>query len=266
MQLTEQLAKKVLEAVDQGLVHGLGEPIPGQMCIEAAVCFAMGMPHNDKPSCVGSAVRDFKIGLNDSDWSSDQARAKGLRKLAIAQLGSDQIDQQKFTELLLLKTIQQLAPLLFREMAKKASADDAAKLEAHAVACAGATELQQGVEVLSAALQLASALDLDLARARALALARALDLDLALALDRALARALALALDLARARALALALDLARARARALDLDRALDLARAYDLAYDEALALLANIGLECLKELGSPGCQWLGLCEDPNR
>jgi hypothetical protein len=187
------------------------------------------MHHNDKPSCVGSAVRDFKIGLNDSDWSSDQARAKGLRKLAIAQLGSDQIDQQKFTELLLLKTIQQLAPLLFREMAKKASADDAAKLEAHATACAGVTELQQGVEVLREALRFACA------RARARALARALDL------TRALVHALALTRDLDLARAYALALDLAR----------------------DEAFTLLADIGLECLKELGSPGCQWLGLCEE---
>src|ERR1700757_5200922 len=70
-----------------GLSHGLG--IRGQqVCIEAAICQVLDLPHGDDPGCVDDAVRSFKITLNDSNWSSPQARAKGLRDLGLAQLGS----------------------------------------------------------------------------------------------------------------------------------------------------------------------------------
>ena len=95
-------------------VPASGKPIAGQMCIEAAVCFALGLPHGDEPPCVGKAVREFKIKLNDCNWSSNAARAKGMRKLAIAQLGSDVIDQVRFAELLALKTIQRIVPKAMR--------------------------------------------------------------------------------------------------------------------------------------------------------
>ena len=58
------------------------------MCVEAAVCYAYDLPHSDKPPCVGNAVREFKIRLNDCNWSSSKARARGMRRIAIAQLGS----------------------------------------------------------------------------------------------------------------------------------------------------------------------------------
>jgi hypothetical protein len=82
------VATKVLDCVRAGLVSGVGKPIPGQMCVEAAVCFALGLPHGDDPKCVAQSLRRLKIKLNDSNWSSDQARAKGLERLALAQLGS----------------------------------------------------------------------------------------------------------------------------------------------------------------------------------
>ena len=96
IKLSRAIARKVLSIVDAGLVDGKGNPIPGQMCVEAAVCYALGLPHGDNPPCVGQAVRAFKIRLNDSEWSSAQARAAGMRKLAVAQLGSDTVDQAKF--------------------------------------------------------------------------------------------------------------------------------------------------------------------------
>ena len=86
--ITREIAAKVLEVVDCGLVKGVGRPEPGAMCVEAAVCYAMGMPHGDDPSCVSRALRSLKITLNDKRWSSERVRAKGLRRLAIAQLGS----------------------------------------------------------------------------------------------------------------------------------------------------------------------------------
>src|SRR5689334_18046429 len=98
MEYTVDHARRILEVVDAGITHGLGRPIPGEMCIEAAVCYALGEPHGDDPSCVAPAVRAFKIRLNDSRWwSSNAARAKGLRELAVAQIGTRRtLDEQRF--------------------------------------------------------------------------------------------------------------------------------------------------------------------------
>src|SRR5689334_18036278 len=96
-EITETVARKVLTVVDAGLSAGVGVAEPGKMCVEAAVCFALGLPHGDDPDCVSRAVRSLKIRLNDSNWSSNEARAKGLRRLALIQLGSrDAIDDKEF--------------------------------------------------------------------------------------------------------------------------------------------------------------------------
>lgn len=86
--ITREIARRVLETIDAGLIGGMGEPIPGQMCVEAAVCFALGMEHSDDPKCVAPSLRALKISLNDIDWPNEQARAKGLRRLGLIQLGS----------------------------------------------------------------------------------------------------------------------------------------------------------------------------------
>ena len=117
MKITETQMKKVLDAIAPGLCAGLGNPIPGQMCVEAAVCFALGLPHGDNPSCVGSAVRAFKITLNDSSWSSNTARAKGMRKLALAQIGSDTLDQMAFGQACFIRGTQTLLPYVLRKSA-----------------------------------------------------------------------------------------------------------------------------------------------------
>src|SRR5689334_17575355 len=87
-EITHEIAAKVLKTVDAGLVVGVGKPTPGQMCVEAAVCYALGLPHGDDPGSVSPSLRSLKIRLNDSGWSSKEARAAGLRRLALAQLGS----------------------------------------------------------------------------------------------------------------------------------------------------------------------------------
>ena len=103
-----KLARRVLEVVDKGLCNGVGHPIPGQMCVEAAVCYAMGKPHGDKPSCVNDEVRWAKITLNDMNWPSEEKRAEGLRRVAIAQLGSDQIEKGKFKEKLISNLLRDI--------------------------------------------------------------------------------------------------------------------------------------------------------------
>lgn len=112
--LTREQLKLYHEILDRGLCNGVGDP-GGQMCIEAAVCQALGLPHGDNPRCVEPAVRAYKITLNDSAWSSPEARGAGLRKLGLAQLGSKGvIDGPAFAPRLAEATIRELIPALFR--------------------------------------------------------------------------------------------------------------------------------------------------------
>lgn len=94
--ITVAVARKVLKVVDAGLGTGLGDPKLGKMCVEAAVCYAMGEVHGDHPRCVTHAIVKTKININDHDVfeifdngvKNNKLRAKVLRRLAIAQLGS----------------------------------------------------------------------------------------------------------------------------------------------------------------------------------
>jgi hypothetical protein len=116
--VTRAVAKRVLQVVNAGLVSGIGNPKPGQMCVEAAVCYAMGLPHGDKPNCVSPALRALKIRLNDSFWSSDTARTDGLRRLAIAQLGSAGfLDESEFIKRVMGLVIRKMFPRTFRAVA-----------------------------------------------------------------------------------------------------------------------------------------------------
>ncbi len=137
--IDRSVAIKLLEVVDAGLVRGVGKPIPGQMCVEAAVCYALGQPHGDEPACVSPVLRALKIRLNDSAWSSDKARAKGMRRLALAQLGSaGALNEKQFLERVVEMTISKIVPRALRSAASmKANATHAEKLEAAAKKCEG---------------------------------------------------------------------------------------------------------------------------------
>jgi hypothetical protein len=121
-EITLDQARRVLEVVDVGLCKWIGNPVPGHMCVEAAVCYALGQPHGDKPECVNAAVRRFKIVLNDAKWSSNQARSAGMRKLAIAQLGTSDpsFGDKRFVEVLVEQTIRKIVPHALRAAAKTA--------------------------------------------------------------------------------------------------------------------------------------------------
>jgi hypothetical protein len=111
IEITKELVAKIDETLSHGLSHGLGKPIPGQMCVEAAICYSLGLDHSDDPKCVDSAIRALKIRLNDSSWSSDFARSKGMRNLAILQLGTvDNFDQKEFVEKLAMFTCTDFLP------------------------------------------------------------------------------------------------------------------------------------------------------------
>lgn len=112
----ENVVTKVIKTVKRGLVCGLGEPTPGKMCVEAAICYAYGLPHGDHPPCVEGTIADLKIELNDQEWSSDRARAKGLLKIAIAQLGSKDMDIRVFHKEIRKYYFGKILPEYMREM------------------------------------------------------------------------------------------------------------------------------------------------------
>lgn len=119
--ITEQNAIRVLEVVDKGLTYGLGNPKPGKMCVEAAVCFAFGERHDDNPKCVDGYLVGFKIDLNDQEaWKSKLSRARGLRRLAIAQLGTaDKFDDVRFQKLVIDLVARTILPNMIRADASR---------------------------------------------------------------------------------------------------------------------------------------------------
>ena len=170
--LTPLLVSNVLQVVDKGLVRGVGTPKPGNMCVEAAVCYAMGLPHGDEPTCVSPVIRKFKIRLNDSNWSSPKARSKGMRRLAILQLGTrEDFNDVEFAQRLAFKTITTFLPDILRkagffdhalacekalnlktaDAAANAAADAAAKAAADAAAYDAAYAAKAAADAASAA-------------------------------------------------------------------------------------------------------------------
>jgi len=73
--------------IAQGLCAGMHSD-SGQVCIEAAISLALGEGLRDEPSCVHPRISELTITLNDNEWSSSEARAQGLYKLGLAQLGT----------------------------------------------------------------------------------------------------------------------------------------------------------------------------------
>lgn len=111
------LAKRILRLLDFGLSMGMGVPAPGQMCVEAAVAYAMGENHNDHPKCVKRSVARVKIALNDNGtFDGDIDRARILRRVAIAQLGSiePEFDEVLFIKFLGRELVRRCAPAMIR--------------------------------------------------------------------------------------------------------------------------------------------------------
>lgn len=221
-------ARKLQSIIDVGLVSGMGRTEPGQMCVEAAVCFALGLPHGDDPKCVAQAVRLYKIRLNDAMWSSPAARAKGLRRVAVAQLGSlGVVNDRAFAELVAAKTIRVILPIALRAVASvHQDAEHKDALEQVATRCAAEGSRQIAI----------SARDVAQAARRAAWNKYGADDAAAFAADDAADYAFAAAADYAAA-------------------------ARCF-ATRDEVLMLGAEICLEALRELDSPGVALLDQIE----
>jgi hypothetical protein len=278
LEMTREIAMKVRDTVDAGLSHGKGQPVPGQMCVEAAVCFAMGLPHGDNPTCVAPVLRYLKIGLNDRQWSSKAARAKGLRRLAVAQLGSaGHLDEQEFRRRVVDMTIRRSVPSALRSAAK-VNPQHAEALEAAAVRCdqegtresaRNANDVARKVRADAAAYAAYAAYAYAAAAADAAAYAAyAAYAYAAAAADAAAyaayaAYAYAAAADAAYAYAAAAADAAAYAAYAAYAYAAAADAAAADAAAADArdtSLAEYAEWVVEILIDMQAPGCEWLDL------
>jgi hypothetical protein len=245
-----RIATKVLEVVDAGLVSGVGKPIPGQMCVEAAVCYALNLPHGDDPECVSRALRSLKIKLNDSGWSSNTARTKGLRRLALVQLGSrNHLDDKEFAKRVAELAIRKQVPIALRAAASinKQPLHKQALLNA-----ANKCEIEGSRQ---------SALD---AREIAREARRAAYADAAADAAAAVAAAAyaATAADAATAAYAATAADAAAYVAAAAAADAAAAVAADAAAARDKILSDFAEDVVQILIDMKVPGVQWLPLTE----
>jgi hypothetical protein len=241
--ITEAIAIKVRDTVDAGLVSGVGQPIPGQMCVEAAVCYALGLPHGDDPPCVSRALRSLKIGLNDAQWSGAQSRAKGMRRLALAQLGSrDALDDRELMRRVTEMTIRVSVPSALR-CAAKLNPKHSDALEAAAVRCereGTPNSARAAAAAADAAYAAANAADAVYAAADAV-------------------YAAAYAADAVYA-AYAYAAAAAYAYAASNAVYAAADAVYAADAARDASLSDYAERVVQILIDMNAPGCQWLSL------
>jgi hypothetical protein len=221
-EITREAAAKVLKIVDAGLIHGGGKKaIAGQVCVEQAVCMGLGLPFSDNPSCVAPVLRSLKIKLNDGPWSSNQARARGLRRLALAQIGSrDRLNETEF-----VRRVVDIALRISCPQALRAAAS-ARKDKDHIAALIAAAARCETEGTFEAALE---------ARAAAIA-----------------ARAAALAAALAAPAAAHAAFSASSAAADAAGADAA--------DARDKSLAVYAESVVQLLIEMKAPGVQWLDL------
>lgn len=108
-------AQKIWRLIDKGLTSGLGRPVPGEMCVEALVSYVMGEEHGDQPRCVMSAVNGDKIAINDKcKWSSNRARGKGMKRFAIAQLGTKGMNEKLYRKLFTEEVKRFFLPLAWK--------------------------------------------------------------------------------------------------------------------------------------------------------
>ena len=246
-EITREIAIKVRDTVDAGLVMGKGIQIPGQMCVEAAVCYAMGLPHSDEPPCVSAAVRSLKIGLNDSAWSSDEIRGRGMRRLALAQLGSaGTVDDAEFNRRVIEVIIRRFVPIALRAAASvhdKQFHKDA--LEAAAVSC-------EKAETSGAASWAARAAS-EAARAASWAASGAASWAASGAASEAASWASEAASEAASWAASEAASGASWAASEAASW-------AASEAASDRILAEFAECVVQVLIEMKAPGCQWLDL------
>jgi hypothetical protein len=103
MKITIHHVLKLIKILDKGIIHGAGETVE-EFCVQQAVhrvllddpedAYASDNPPN---WCILDQIRAFGIHLNDQGgWKDNRSRARGLKRFAIAELGSSKLNSYEF--------------------------------------------------------------------------------------------------------------------------------------------------------------------------
>lgn len=277
MEITKAHIDRIHTLLDQGLTKGLGDPVPGMMCVEAAICYALDLPHGDDPGCVAQSIRTLKIGLNDSAWSSNKTRAEGMRRLAIAQLGSkDVLDESLFVTRVARLTVRLIVPAALRAAAAWLPGEQSMALCMAALKCEGDPTAENAHHAARVAYNAARIVDRPSPEAARIAntagsaasnaASAVAETSYGLSPHRSAASSASAACDAARASSAAA--NAAYAATRASDAveeanvspyDAAKSAARSLRaVPIDELLSKYAESIVEILIGMKAPGCQWL--------
>ena len=139
MEITTENIERLRGFLNAGLRSGIGSK-GNHVCVMAAIqkSFWPDADLSDRPSCVGYALREYGIAINDQSWSSDAARAAGMRDFAIAAIGSDSLDQVAFLKRMSELTVREIVPIALESAAEKLaskSPEHAEKLRHAAMRC-----------------------------------------------------------------------------------------------------------------------------------
>lgn len=96
-EITQQMVQNLLGYVKKGFCNGAGEVSDGQFCVQQAVNMATTMEAetSDGPNCVHKEFNCLGINLNDMEWRGPKTRAKGLKRLAVAEMGTEEWSADK---------------------------------------------------------------------------------------------------------------------------------------------------------------------------
>ena len=113
--INEENINEALRLCSFGLVKGLGTGEPGDMCIEHIICQVFEGRKGDNPSCVSNEFNKAKISLNECNWSSNKARAEGMKYLLVAQIGSNALDDKIVREHLRFLSAKKILPYIIQK-------------------------------------------------------------------------------------------------------------------------------------------------------
>jgi len=102
MKITIQHVTNLLSLLTRGLINGAGET-KNEFCIQQAIHRVLDDDldgqHSDAPpvTCISGRINNFGICMNDQEgWIDEKDRANGLRRFAIAELGSAKVSYSDF--------------------------------------------------------------------------------------------------------------------------------------------------------------------------
>lgn len=103
MKITLTHINNLLKLFECGLVNGAGHDV-NHFCVQQAVHRVLdddlknADKSDDPPTwCVQSHIRNFGVHMNDAEgWNGNKGRAEGLKRFAIAELGSGKISAHDF--------------------------------------------------------------------------------------------------------------------------------------------------------------------------